>query len=1054
MDFNNFIESPNKFKQVLSAIFDIERDQYKSKYISHYIQQPQYDAIECLVRSEDFKYTVLVTVEVSYGNLPSSKYECSFTIPKQHKRGFLIKNNDGKLRWRTTINLGIVKQLINVRYKVIYINNTCSISLYNSNINPYVTNNKTKENYDLVQYMIWSGVPSDKISSLKLNYSKDYKSFITDETKFKPIPIPEELIELIKDKYFQLTKNELTNDTLIGSDLYNLVELYVKNPGYYDQFTPFDCEFISQADSLFNELTKGTTGYQLKFDIINYFIKYHKIRGAIITKRIDSFFKMQSRKYNSVQTTSDSNAQSSLSQSNKLYFIEPRLEKQITGYLEVRYRDKLAVQYNEDFIGVVCAEKTPENVEGVNVKNELARSASFFNGKPLVEVLDLNNKKVRLDYGDYYRSRILSSTCWDYEEWKIMPTSDNEIIILRAGQFFRVPYDPKSSQYDYIRPDPESTKSISTALIPFVNHTDSVRVAMASSMMDQAIPVKGSSPPVLYTGVEKEVYEKSDYNFQSNDKGEVIEIVDNYIKLKLPDGSTKVITTPPDTESMNHTYNRYNIIVKPGDKIQKGQTVVVSDSFKDGELSITTTLRSAIMPFYGREEEDGFILSETAAKKLTHILDREIVINIPNDSEFLFDIEEVKKFSKTGGFLNTSVFDKLNEFGLPNVGDKFSSGDIIVVYLVEATNDMIRRLDKISNKGDILMKADVKYTPHNVYECTVMSVDVIFKEGITSKLNSHHRIMNYYKDQYNKQIKKLENLFDNDILNLLKNRTIPKKSDYKVQIRIVVRSENPCDVGNKLTNRYGSKGTVTAVYPDSKMPRIGSHNGEIIEIISSPNAAFNRKNYAQVMEMELIKICRKSWLVNEELIKEGQFEAAKNLLNLLYITDKFSKYNNEQLIKYHKSFNNFYRIKVHSMNMKYNHKSITKLASYLGIKLFGDKMYLPTEDSMTDNPIVNGYSEIMRLHFIPEHKSTATSSSTKLSGEELVLGYGKSRPGGQKQGTMEIWAYISHNSLKNVNDVADVPPFDRARSGLIMHLNLLGLGIKMNGINNEDDLIQ
>ena len=70
-------------------------------------------------------------------------------------------------------------------------------------------------------------------------------------------------------------------------------------------------------------------------------------------------------------------------------------------------------------------------------------------------------------------------------------------------------------------------------------------------------------------------------------------------------------------------------LVKKGDRVEKKQLLADSNQTRAGRVSLGRNLITAIMPYYGHNYEDGIVISESAAKKLTseHICDQSQKLN-------------------------------------------------------------------------------------------------------------------------------------------------------------------------------------------------------------------------------------------------------------------------------------------------------------------------------------------------------------------------------------------------------------------------------------------
>lgn len=66
-------------------------------------------------------------------------------------------------------------------------------------------------------------------------------------------------------------------------------------------------------------------------------------------------------------------------------------------------------------------------------------------------------------------------------------------------------------------------------------------------------------------------------------------------------------------------------------------------------------------------------------------------------------------------------------------------------------------------------------------------------------------------------------------------------------VTFTLQSERRLMVGDKVANRYGNKGVVSAIVPDELMPRLG--DGTVVEIIFNPLGVVSRMNPGQLLEL-------------------------------------------------------------------------------------------------------------------------------------------------------------------------------------------------------------
>ncbi|MFN5933902.1 MAG: DNA-directed RNA polymerase subunit beta, partial [Roseiflexaceae bacterium] len=75
----------------------------------------------------------------------------------------------------------------------------------------------------------------------------------------------------------------------------------------------------------------------------------------------------------------------------------------------------------------------------------------------------------------------------------------DEIVSCRKhGEFV----DARTIEIDYMDVSPKQVVSVSTALIPFLEHDDANRALMGSNMQRQAVPLLRPDAPIVGTGIE------------------------------------------------------------------------------------------------------------------------------------------------------------------------------------------------------------------------------------------------------------------------------------------------------------------------------------------------------------------------------------------------------------------------------------------------------------------------------------------------------------------------------------------------------------------------
>lgn len=1006
MNYNESLESGNNelftfIKDLLSM--NVDGNELRVKDIT--ITQPNISSNYCMSINKTYAYTINVIIECISGEIKGQTASVSFEIPKMVENNYVMHSGGLQAKFKTPITVGEFLQVIRRNEGKIY--TTARFSIY-----PDLVENKygvmfpalriyTSEDedgiltYDLQSYLISKGVNYDEV----MKYVPSGKGErITDA---KDIVIPDWIYERFSKKFFQLTGTDLSSPVMTGDNLFELIKLNKDYPEKYDLYSPFDINFMSDFMVMIKELSLHK--YEIK-DTIQYQTAQN-LRKGVFRINLNKMIRMMARHYQAktdlyqtIQSSSESNAATSISQSHKIYLMRKNIS--------TKKYEQIPLKYTDDFIGIICPFKSPEGNQ-INMKNEFARHVNVRNGEAFVQVRNKSNEVVELNYMDYYRSKILSRTNYDYRKHKVLPTAGC-IEYLYRGEYVREKY-VSDDQFDYVRVDEVSMLAYNTTLVPFVNQNDSVRIAMSTNMLDQAIPVSGGGRTPLMTGTEIELYDKSDFNIKSNVSGTVLGVFDSYIKVqKEGTEEIEIIKVPEPTITSDHTYNRHSVAVQVGQKITPKTVVARSNSFTPGGvLAIKVPARIAYINYEGYDHEDGIIMRDGFRKNFAHTMDKVVDIYIQNSTRFKFDRDElVTRCSEVGLHLDKlEEIKKLNEFGLPNVGDKFNQGEALASYIEELDpNKMeIARLNKMSKKSN-LARVVVRNTPFLVNDGIVTKVEVL----INPKTNYLSHIREYYEELERTADAKLrEFLGDKEVI----HKTSFDFSKYSGVIRIHIRYDDIPEVGDKFSNLFGSKGTITKIIADDEAP-ISSSTGLPIDVIFAPDSSWSRKNPSQVKSSYLGQVGVVSKQLGTKYLKNKEYDKLRELLNAIHVTDDYTDYSEDDLIKYDKDSDpRFYTLYADSLDNKYGLKALELIEKVTGLSMDNKEFYyLPKYRKKTDNPITFGTESLIRLHFKAADKLKATSAI--YTGDEFVLGPGQSKMGGQKLGEMEIWSLLANNTVE------------------------------------------
>lgn len=360
-------------------------------------------------------------------------------------------------------------------------------------------------------------------------------------------------------------------------------------------------------------------------------------------------------------------------------------------------------------------------------------------------------------------------------------------------------YVPKS-EVQYVFPHMENAFSALGNLVPLKSAVKGQRVAMASRMLTQALPLRNAEAP-LVRGAMPEDRNKSfeeDYGskmgaVRADRGGRVVAVDGDAIKVQYDDGKTDEI------ELYNHhPFNRKTFIhqraaVEPGQTFAPGQLLARSNFTDDkGVTALGLNLRTAYIPWKGYNYEDATVISQSAAKRLS------------SEHMYQHDVEMSPKHKLgKGSYVNLfpakydrATLDRLDDKGVIQVGQEVRYGDPLILAAKER--------DRAQNK--IHKQRQPGFTD----------------DSVTWK---HH---------------------DPGIVT---DVVWGKKGPV-----VLVKSESQMQVGDKISGRYGDKGVVAAIVPDGQMPH--DENGQPFEILLNPLGIQSRTNPAQKAELWLGKVAK------------------------------------------------------------------------------------------------------------------------------------------------------------------------------------------------------
>jgi len=408
---------------------------------------------------------------------------------------------------------------------------------------------------------------------------------------------------------------------------------------------------------------------------------------------------------------------------------------------------------------------------------------------------------------------------------------DPYVAARHKGEFFTV----TPQEIDYIDVSPKQIISVSTALIPFLEHDDANRALMGSNMQRQAVPLLNPEAPYVGTGIEKLAAVDSGVVVKARKSGTVKYVSSTEIHIK-PDRGDEI------DEYRIIKYKRTNQdtcfnqkpIVKKGMHVKKDDIIADGPATDHGELALGKNVLVAFMPWMGYNYEDAILMSERVVKD-----DLFTSIHI---EEFNVEVRETKlgmeNITRDIPNISEEAFADLDEEGIVRIGAIVRPGSILV--------------------GKVTPKGETDITPE--YKL----LNSIFGEKAKNVKDTSLRVPHGTEGTVV------------DIQRLRREDGDELAPGVEEVVKVFIAKKRKLQEGDKLAGRHGNKGVVARVLPEEDMPFLP--DGTPVDIVLNPLGVPSRMNLGQILESNL------GW-------------AAKKL-NTMFSTPVFESATNEQIEGY------------------------------------------------------------------------------------------------------------------------------------------------------------
>jgi len=479
------------------------------------------------------------------------------------------------------------------------------------------------------------------------------------------------------------------------------------------------------------------------------------------------------------------------------------------GFIETPYRrvKKFAKNDGKDAVDEISLFDTKDQKGKVVVAaGETVTAAAAKELAKNDQILEIRIKprvSDEVDYLDAFKEELLT-----IGEAGIDINDQGYFVQARASVRLRtVPSVAATDDIDCVDVSPKQIISVTTSLIPFLEHDDANRALMGSNMQRQAVSCINPQAPLVGTGMEQKAARDSGTVIVAEEEGEVISVTGDKITVVGDKGKKKDYHLLKFLRTNSATAVNQIPRVSKGQRIKKGDLLADGASTEGGELALGQNVLVAFMSWEGGNYEDAILVSERVVQQ-----DRYSSIHI---DDFKIDVRDTKlgpeQVTRDIPNVGEEKLKDLDENGIIRIGAQVKAGDILV--------------GKITPKGETDLTAEEKL------------LRVIFGEksrdvkdtSLTLPHGEYGKVVNIR--QFTREA----------------GDKLPSGVIRSIQVSVAVLRK--IQVGDKMAGRHGNKGVISKIIPVEDLPFM--KDGRAVDIILNPLGVVSRMNLGQILETHL-----------------------------------------------------------------------------------------------------------------------------------------------------------------------------------------------------------
>lgn len=554
----------------------------------------------------------------------------------------------------------------------------------------------------------------------------------------------------------------------------------------------------SSADYAYSKLTNYRTKRDVRMKISRKINFADSVRDVVKFDMLNTPLKSTIKQSSLASTPSQTNPVEMLSQAQQTTVMgEGGIQRDNQINDEVKF-------VNASHLGFLDPIHTPES-DKTGVVLHLPLGVQKVGNTAMLPLYNLDTKKTELvSPSKFLASKVVLP---DQVTWKNGEPTPISSKVQMSTEGNKLVEDSFKSAH-YVLRHPSQLFDIASNLIPFLGNNSGNRATYATHHIQQAVSLQEREVPLVMVGTGStqkglETFE----GLMGRQSGHPAPINGTVSKV------SKRAVVIRDAGGKNHTVQLYDNFplndpkavldstptVKVGQKVEAGETVADTNFMKDGKLALGRNLRVAYIPFKGYNFEDGVVLSESAAKKLSSLhlhkpslmTDDQLVMNTRK-----FQVQHPGTFTR-------DQYNTIGDDGVVRVGTRVEVGDPLVVAMRPY------QLKDRMGLGAIRRSLSGQHT------------------DVSLRWESDHP-----------------------------GEVVGTSTDRHGRLTVHVRSVEPMQVGDKISGRHGNKGIVSLILPDKEMP--ATKDGNHIEVALNPSGIPGRINVGQVLETAAAKIAEKT----------------------------------------------------------------------------------------------------------------------------------------------------------------------------------------------------